>query len=64
MVLNTKDLTYKVKNKEKENSSGPMDLNTKENSKIIISTDKEYILGPMEELIKYFHYYNYYYSLY
>jgi len=51
MVLNTKDLMYKEKNKEMVNSSGLTDLNTMENSKIIISTVKESIHGLMEEPI-------------
>lgn len=52
MVLDTKEVTYKERNKEKVNSFGLMDLNMKENSKTITSTDKEYTLGLMEELTK------------
>jgi len=52
MVLNTKDLMFKERNKVMVNSSGLIVLNTKDNFKITIFTDKEFIHGLMEEHTK------------
>lgn len=49
MVQNTRGLTYKEKNTERENSFGLMDQSMKGNSKIIIFKVMGYICGQMEE---------------